>query len=92
MDVVITVEKVCAPNAGRRSGQCCQLAEISAAKHKSGPKKILAAGQISGRIFYKISKKWQKRGRTFSEACSEYKRLDFYRNIPFNPHIPQLFS
>jgi hypothetical protein len=50
--------------------QCCQLAEISAAKHKSGPKKISAAGQISGRIFYKISKKWQKRGRTFSEVCS----------------------
>jgi hypothetical protein len=45
--------------------QCCQLAEILAAKHKSGPKKISAARQISGRIFYKFSKKWQKRGRTF---------------------------
>jgi hypothetical protein len=45
--------------------QCCQLAEMSAAKHKSGPIKISAAGQIRGRIFYKFCKKWQKRGRTF---------------------------
>jgi hypothetical protein len=31
--------------------QCCQLADISAAKHNSGPKKISAAGNIRGRIF-----------------------------------------
>jgi hypothetical protein len=35
-------------------GQCCQRAEISAAKRKSGPIKISAAGTICGRIFGRL--------------------------------------
>jgi hypothetical protein len=31
--------------------QCCQLADNLAAKYKSGPIKISAAGKIRGRIF-----------------------------------------
>jgi hypothetical protein len=45
--------------------QCYQLAEISAAKHNSGPIKISAAGRNSGRIFCRFFKKWQKSGPTF---------------------------
>jgi hypothetical protein len=45
--------------------QCCQPAEISAAKRKSGPRKITAAEKIPGRIFCRFDEKWQKRGRTF---------------------------
>jgi hypothetical protein len=37
--------------------QCCQLTEISAAKLKSGPIKISAAGRNSGRIFLQIFQK-----------------------------------
>jgi hypothetical protein len=47
------------------AGQCCQLAEISAAKHKSGPLKISAAGRNCGRMFGRFLKKWQKSGQTF---------------------------
>jgi hypothetical protein len=48
--------------------QCCQPAKISAAKHKSGPRKISAAEKIRGRIFCRITQKWQKRGRTFKSV------------------------
>jgi hypothetical protein len=47
------------------TGQRCQPAEISAAKRKSGPRKISAAEKIRGRILRRFPKKWQKRGQTF---------------------------
>jgi hypothetical protein len=46
--------------------KCCQLAEISAAKHKSGRQKISAAGKICGRISGRFFEKWPKSGRTSS--------------------------
>jgi hypothetical protein len=48
-----------------REYQCCQPAEISAAEHKSGPKKIPAAAENYGRFCTKNEGKWQKSGRTF---------------------------
>jgi hypothetical protein len=59
------------------SFQCCQLAEISAAKHKSGLTKISAARKIRGRIFYRFAKNWQKKGRTF------FKSLFFTQKATF---------
>jgi hypothetical protein len=55
--------------------QCCQLADISAAKHKSGPIKIWAAGKIRGRknprpnyllICLKLAEKWQNFLKVYS--------------------------
>jgi hypothetical protein len=51
--------------------QCCQGAEISAAKLKKGPTKICAAGKIGGRIFFKNAKK----GPNFFEDDYSYKIL-----------------
>jgi hypothetical protein len=45
--------------------QCCQLADISAAKHKSGPIKISAAGKIRGRIFADFTKNGRKVAELF---------------------------
>jgi hypothetical protein len=59
--------------------QCCQPAEISAAKHKSGPRKISAAEKIRGRIFCRITEKWQKRARTL-KVCFSLKILDNLQN------------
>jgi hypothetical protein len=67
--------------------QCCQLAEISAAKYKSGPIKISAAGKISGRIFGKFIKKWPKSGRTFFEGHLSHKSLDYIAEIYSSIHL-----
>jgi hypothetical protein len=48
--------------------QCCQGAEISAAKHKKGRKKIGGAGKVRGRTFAWFVKKGPKRGRTFVKS------------------------
>jgi hypothetical protein len=48
--------------------QCCQLAEMSAAKHKSGRIKIAVAGKIRVRIIGRFIKKKQKSGQTFFEV------------------------
>jgi hypothetical protein len=45
--------------------QCCQGAEISAARHKRGRTKWCGAGKVWGRTFGRIIKKGPKRGRTF---------------------------
>jgi hypothetical protein len=65
---------------GGGSDQCCQLADISAAKHKSGPIKISAAGKIRGRIFCSFVKKWQKSGQTFLKCALHIKTLIICRN------------
>jgi hypothetical protein len=46
-----------------------------AAKHKSGPIKISAAGRNSGRIFGRFLKKWQKSGQTFLVCVLHIKAL-----------------
>jgi hypothetical protein len=56
------------------------LAEISATKHKSGPKKISVAEEICGRIFYKFIKKWQKSGQIFSKYVLHIKMQDILLN------------
>jgi hypothetical protein len=71
--------------------QCCQLAEISAAKHKSGPIKISAAGRNSGRICCRFFKNWQKSGRTFLLCALHLKALIICRNRLVNPHGTPLF-
>jgi hypothetical protein len=45
--------------------QCCQGAEISAAKLKKGRPKFVGAGKVRGRTFTRFIKKGLKRGRTF---------------------------
>jgi hypothetical protein len=45
--------------------QCCQLVEISSAKHNIGHIEILAAGQICGRIFVRFTKKGQMGAELF---------------------------
>jgi hypothetical protein len=46
-------------------GQCCQGAEISAAKLKKGRNKFGGAGKVRGRTFTQFIKKGPKRGLTF---------------------------
>jgi hypothetical protein len=67
--------------------QCCQLAEISAEKHKSGPIKISAAGRKSGRIFGRFFKKWQKSGRTFVVCVLHIKAFIIWRHRLANPWV-----
>jgi hypothetical protein len=55
--------------------QCCQLADISAAKHISGPIKISAAGKIA--YLYKNGRK----GAELFEVCSSYKNLDYLQKL-----------
>jgi hypothetical protein len=43
--------------------QCCQLAEISAAEHKSGRTKIAVVGKIRGRIFCRFSQNGRKEAK-----------------------------
>jgi hypothetical protein len=53
------------PSLAASQFQCCQLAEISAAKHKSGPKKISAARQISGQFSENLAKSGRKEAELF---------------------------
>jgi hypothetical protein len=57
--------------------QCCQLAEISAAKHKSGTIKIAAAGRNGGRIFCRFFQKLAEKWPNFFAVCSSHKSLDY---------------
>jgi hypothetical protein len=63
--------------------QCCQLAEILAAKHKSSPIRISAAGRNSGRIF----KNWQKSSRIFLVCVLYINDLIIWRNRLANPRV-----
>jgi hypothetical protein len=47
------------------SSQCCQGAEISAAKHKKGRKLLGGAGKVRGRTFARFSKKGRKGAELF---------------------------
>jgi hypothetical protein len=72
--------------------QCCQLAEISAAKHKSGPIKISATGRNSSWIVSRFS----KNGRKVAVICLlrvlHIKPLNICRTrlqccqVPLSPH------
>jgi hypothetical protein len=71
--------------------QCCQLAEISTAKHKRGRIKISAAGKIRGRIFCRFVKNWPKSGRTFFGCATHIKALIIGRNGLFNTLMNSTF-
>jgi hypothetical protein len=70
-----------------RTNQCCQLAEIAAEKHKSGPIKISAAGRNSGQIFSRFFKKWQKSGRTLLLCVLHIIALIIGRNRLVKPWV-----
>jgi hypothetical protein len=63
--VMMCVNETFLPNTYTTPQQCCQLAYISAAKHKSGPIKISAARKIRGRIFADLSKNGRKVAELF---------------------------
>jgi hypothetical protein len=69
-----------------RCRQCCRPAEISAAKCKSGPRKILAAEKIRSRILSRISKnRKNRRKRAELLKCLFYlKSWTIYRIRPLN--------
>jgi hypothetical protein len=64
-------------NQGPR--QCCQPAEISAAKHKSGPRKIPAA-EKSAAEFYPGFPKNGRKGAELLEVCFSLEILDNLQN------------
>jgi hypothetical protein len=64
--------------------QCCQLAEISAAKHKSGPIKTQRPEEMGGEILVDL-KKWQKSGQTFL-VCVLYIKALINEEIDWTTH------
>jgi hypothetical protein len=62
LDIIITRRSIQSWSRSS-SSQCCQGAEISAAKHKKGRKKLCGAGKIFWQIYQKRAEKRPKRGR-----------------------------
>jgi hypothetical protein len=51
-------------------GQCCQLAEISATKHESGPKKSQRPDKSGAEFSSNLVKSGRKEDELFFEVCS----------------------
>jgi hypothetical protein len=65
--------------------QCCQGAEISAAKHKKGRKNFGGAGKVRGRTSARFIKKGPKRSRTFFRSGFSTNQLYFLpKTMPIN--------
>jgi hypothetical protein len=67
--------------------QCCQLAEISAAKRKSGPIKISAARTICGRIFGRLFKKMAETWPNLFWSVLLTKKPSFWAEINYLTHL-----
>jgi hypothetical protein len=67
------------------------MAEISAAKHKSGPIKISASGEITAGFFADFSKYGRKVAELFLLCVLHIKALVTCRDILDNPGLNSTF-